>query len=514
MDSPKKGKGRQNSGESGRELEEAHRDRDRYLKIIHFLSSQYASEADLLRSTANEAVRLTSSRFGLVAEVREDLTLANRAFSDGTLRFCSVEPDALGHRIEPHTLFAKCIGQKAPIFVEGARKSGLSFPEGHVEIERLLAVPGLLEDKVVAVLAVANKAEPYDEADCTILNVLSQAACKLLTRLREEQDLRTAGRLFTAIGQQSVAGIGVIGPQGLIFANRTLECMTGYTLNQVREYGPMGFMRAIHPEHRDLVLKRHLARLRGEEGLPDTYEIKILRPDGEARWVTLSASRVVIGDVPCIAFVIIDTHALHEAEEAMATSLAKVRETLEATTKAVSRAVEARDPYTAGHQRRVSDLARAIGAELGLPPDQLDALRMAGLLHDVGKIAIPIEILAKPSTLNEVEFAILRQHPRIGYEILEPVRFPWPIHTYVLQHHERLDGSGYPDGLRGEAITLESRILAVADVVEAMASHRPYRPAIGLDKALSFIESEQGRSFDYEVVRACLRLFREKGYSL
>jgi putative nucleotidyltransferase with HDIG domain len=176
--------------------------------------------------------------------------------------------------------------------------------------------------------------------------------------------------------------------------------------------------------------------------------------------------------------------------------------------------VETRDPYTAGHQIRSADLARAIAAEMGLPQDKIDAIRMAGSIHDIGKISTPAEILSKPTKLSDLEFSLIKEHARQGYEILKDVESPWPLAEIVRQHHERMDGSGYPRGLRGEAIMVEARILAVADVVESMASHRPYRAALGLNAALEEIEKNRETLYDADVAAACLRLFREKGYQL
>jgi HD-GYP domain-containing protein (c-di-GMP phosphodiesterase class II) len=202
------------------------------------------------------------------------------------------------------------------------------------------------------------------------------------------------------------------------------------------------------------------------------------------------------------------------AEDLQSDTLAKLRTTFDGVIHTIMRAVEIRDPYTAGHQRRVADLAHAIGSELGLAGDQLDAILFAGQIHDIGKIAVPAEILAKPCKLSAMEFSLIKDHPRTAYEMLKPVVFPWPLPEIVLQHHERLDGSGYPDAVKGDAIRLEARIIAVADVVEAMASHRPYRAALGVDVALAEITKQRGRQLDAAAVDACIRLFREKGYAL
>jgi putative nucleotidyltransferase with HDIG domain len=176
--------------------------------------------------------------------------------------------------------------------------------------------------------------------------------------------------------------------------------------------------------------------------------------------------------------------------------------------------VETRDPYTAGHQRRVSDLARSIGSEMKLDEDVVDGLRMAAAIHDIGKISVPAEILSKPGKLTNLEFSLIQSHSETGYEILKDIDFPWPIARIVLEHHERINGSGYPNGTPGDKLLTESKILAVADVVESMASHRPYRPSLGINAALEEISKNSSILYDGEVVKACLRLFNERGYRL
>ncbi|MFQ5812272.1 MAG: GAF domain-containing protein [Anaerolineae bacterium] len=202
-----------------------------------------------------------------------------------------------------------------------------------------------------------------------------------------------------------------------------------------------------------------------------------------------------------------------QAQEELQHTLERLRKALGGIIQAVALTVETKDPYTAGHQRRVGNLARAIATEMGLSQEQIDGIRMAGLIHDLGKVSIPAEILSKPGRLSDFEWGIIKMHSQIGYDILKTVDFPWPVAQIVLQHHERMEGSGYPQGLSGEEIMLEARILAVADVVEAMASHRPYRPLRGLDKALEEISQNRGVLYDAEVVDVCLKLFTEKGFA-
>ena len=209
-----------------------------------------------------------------------------------------------------------------------------------------------------------------------------------------------------------------------------------------------------------------------------------------------------------------DTSEIRDHLEKNEHTLAKIRGMLGSTIRTMQMIVETKDPYTAGHQRRVANLARAIATELHLPVDRIDGIRMAGVLHDIGKLYEPEEILNKPAPLTDSEFDLIKAHPMMGYDILKKIDFAWPVASIVLQHHERLDGSGYPFGISGDDILLESRIMAVADVVEAMASPRPHREALGIDSALNEITINKGTLYDATVADACIQLFSEKGFSL
>lgn len=215
-----------------------------------------------------------------------------------------------------------------------------------------------------------------------------------------------------------------------------------------------------------------------------------------------------LADDMAYGIVALRSHAERDSmSDELQINVEKLRTALEGTVQVVASTVEVRDPYTAGHQRRVALLARAIAEEMGLSDNQINGVFMAGVVHDLGKIYVPAEILSKPKQLNDLEFNLIKTHPQVGYDLLKTIEFPWPIAQIVYQHHERLDGTGYPSGLAGEDIMIEARILAVADVVEAMASHRPYRPSRGMSKALSEISDQQGTLYDQQVVDACLKLF-------
>jgi len=201
-----------------------------------------------------------------------------------------------------------------------------------------------------------------------------------------------------------------------------------------------------------------------------------------------------------------------QAEQKLKTTYQKLKKTMDAAIDTMSKIIEAKDPYTSGHQHRVCQLAVPLARELGLPEDKIEGIRIASLIHDVGKIGLPTEILSKPGKLTDIEFSLIKDHSQVGHDILKSIDFSYPIAQIVLQHHERLDGSGYPSKLKGDEIMLEAKIIGVADVVEAMSSFRPYRPAKGIDAALGEISKNKGVLYDPEVVDACLKLFKEKGF--
>jgi len=202
----------------------------------------------------------------------------------------------------------------------------------------------------------------------------------------------------------------------------------------------------------------------------------------------------------------------NRAEEENRRALQKLRRSIIGAIHAMAMTIEIRDPYTAGHQRRVANLSRAIGKELCLSPIQIEGLGMAGVIHDIGKISIPSEILSKPANLNKLEYEIMKTHPQVGYDILKSIEFPWPLAEITLQHHERIDGSGYPVGLKENEIIFEAKILSVADVVEAMISNRPFRPARVLNFAIEEISKRRGIAYDPQVVDACLNLLNKKDF--
>jgi PAS domain S-box-containing protein len=290
--------------------------------------------------------------------------------------------------------------------------------------------------------------------------------------------------------------------------------LTGYRPEELVENRVVSYGKIIHQDDRNTVWETIQKTVKSRSKF--TLEYRIVTREGLVKWVWERGQGVFAesGALLGLEGFITDITGMKEAEKVLKATMDRLRRIMGSVIEVIIAAVEARDPYTAGHQRRVGDLARAVAAEMGLPPEEAEGIRIAGVIHDLGKISVPAEILSKPKQLNDMEFALVKEHPQKGYEILKEVDFEWPVADMVRQHHERLDGSGYPQGLKGEEIVPGAKILAVADVVEAMASHRPYRPNLGLDAALEEITSGRGVLYDPEVVDACLRLFNEKQYRL
>lgn len=268
----------------------------------------------------------------------------------------------------------------------------------------------------------------------------------------------------------------------------------------------------IPPDHSGVV--REVMKRVLETGEPDKFEILGTGANGPASaWYE---TRVVPikhdGEVVAVTQIATDITNRKKAEETLKENLEELKKILDGTVRGLGLMAEKKDPYTAGHQLRVSQLAHAIGKEIGFAKEQLDGVHTAGILHDIGKISVPSEIVTKPGPLSDVEFAVIETHCQVGHAILQTIGFPWPVAEIVFQHHERLDGSGYPLGLSGDAILIEARVLGVSDVVEAMSSYRPYRSPLGIDKALEEIFQHRGDLYDPDVADACLTLFGEKRF--
>jgi PAS domain S-box-containing protein/putative nucleotidyltransferase with HDIG domain len=326
---------------------------------------------------------------------------------------------------------------------------------------------------------------------------------------KAEKNLRESEERYRLLVENAHESIIITQGTKIVFANRAAAENTCYSVEALTSED---FTKFIHPDDVNMVGNYHMRRLNGEQ-VPSVYTFKIICKDGTVKWVELNAALIQWKKKSATLNFLNDITERKLLDEERNENYKRIKETLDATVNSIAMIVEARDPYTTGHQMRVSLLARAIAKEMGLNEDHTNFIGTAAIIHDIGKISIPSEILSKPTELTALEFELIKIHPQSGYNILKDINFPWPVATVILQHHERMNGSGYPQKLTGEDILLESRILAIADVVEAISSHRPYRPKLGIQFALEEISQNRGILYDANVVDVCLKLFAEKNFS-
>ncbi|MFY9316834.1 MAG: HD domain-containing phosphohydrolase [Burkholderiales bacterium] len=382
-----------------------------------------------------------------------------------------------------------------------------------------VAVPLLQGGSAVGVLHFcANEVNVFDDESVALFERMGENVSFALENFarkseheRAEAGMRAAEEQFRGLVEQSIAGIYIIQDRKFAYVNQRYAEIFGYaTADELVGNDP--FM-VVSEKDRDAVKQTIHGQMERGAGTV-SYSFTGLRKDGSTIEAGAHGARASHRGRPAMIGLMQDISEKKRAEDEIRQYVAKLESAFMRTVEVTMSLSDLRDPYTAGHERRVAEISVAIGAELGFDAHRQEGLRVAGYLHDVGKMAIPAEILAKPGKLSAVEFALVKGHAQVSYDILKNVEFPWPVAQVALQHHERLDGSGYPQGLKGDAILLEARILAVADVVEAMATHRPYRPGLGIEKALAEIERGRGSAYDPVVADTCLKLFRDKGYSI
>jgi len=330
-------------------------------------------------------------------------------------------------------------------------------------------------------------------------------------RLQALIELRESEQRYRALVEQSIAGVYLIQDQKLIYVNPHMAEILGY--DDATELIGQHPLIIVAEQDRDRVAENIRLRL---EGSTDriSYSFTARSKQGDTIVVGANGARATYQGRPAIVGLMQDITEKMHAEELTRQHMAQLESAFMSTVQVATNLTDVRDTYTSGHARRVGEIAALIGAELGLDARRQQGLLVAGSLHDIGKISIPMEILCTLDPLTAHERELIRKHPRTGYEILKGIDLPWPVAEVAHQHHERMDGSGYPQGLRGDAIILEARIVMVADVVESMSHARPYRPGLGLDHALAEIESGAGTLYDAVVAKTCLRLFRDNGRAL
>ena len=496
------------------------------------VSGEIGEEAAVaaLKNGANDYVmkdRLHRLLPALERELREAVSRRERARAAAALR-ASEEALTTIFQNSPVAMAIATIDEGLLLDMNDAylRLTGYGREEliGHTALELGLWIDSGDRDRIVAEVTQHRRVQGYPLLLCVkgggIVHLLFSAEkvniggtpCLLSSAIDISERLR-AEEKYRSLFENSPAGIYQLTEQGkMVTANRALAHMLGYATPEelIKDVTDAAHQLYVRPEDRDNLLEAIDKR-----GQVTGYELQWRRRDGREIWLSANV-RPIRSDTGAILLyetIAEDITARRQAEKAQRESVERLRKTLEATIMAMASVVETRDPYTAGHQRRTANLSAAIAGLMGMEAARIEGLRMAGLIHDLGKIAVPAEILSRPTKLTATEFALIKVHSQAGYDILKEIEFPWPIARMILEHHERLDGSGYPQGLKGKEVILpEARIIAVADVVESMAFHRPYRPALGIDAALQEIDQNGGRLYDPEVVAACIRLFRDKRF--
>lgn len=453
------------------------------------ITERKQAEQELRESEArlNEAQRIAQ-----IGSWELDLITNTLCWSDEIYRMFDLKPEQFSSTYEA---FLDTIHPDDRAFVDKAYTESVKNKTPYDIVHRLPLKDGTLK-------FVNERCKTfYDDAGKAVRSIGTTQ--DITERKKVEEALRESETKFREMAELLPEVVYECDAQGNItFANKVAFEKFGYTRGDFRK--GLNMQQFIAPDDRKRVGENIEKIFRGIKRGP--FEYIALRKDGSEFPITTYSSPIIRDGKPVgLRGIIIDITVRKQAEE-------RLKKIINATIETVSKTIEAKDPYTSGHQHKVSQLATAIAKELNLSPDKIEGIRIASLIHDIGKIGIPSEILSKPITLTDKEFNLLKDHSQIGYDILKPIDFSYPIAQIVLQHHERIDGSGYDQGLKGNKILLEARIIGVADVVEAMSSHRPYRPALGIEKALEEISQNKGILYDPEVSDACLRLFKEKGF--
>ena len=483
------------------------------------------SEEELFPKICRVAVEFGGMRtawIGLVDQASQRVNLV-ATYGEGTEYLEDVRISVDAGSAFGHGLVGTAMRENRPVWCQDYLDDPMTAP-WHERAARAgwgsMATLPLRRNGVVigAFALLSTEVNPFDEAARDLLVematdigfALDNFSRESRRRLAEDR-LRAAEEQFRGLVEQAIAGIFIIQDGKLVYVNpRCAEIVDQGTTDELIGTDPLSWVADADRSK----IAENLRRLLDGEAQSAALEFGAVRRDGVVIEVGANAARAAHEGRPAIIGMLQDISEKKRAEERIQHYLAQLETAFMSTVEVATTLSEMRDPYTAGHERRVGKIAAAIGAELGFDDRRIEGLRVAGYLHDIGKITIPAEILSKPGKLSQIEFRLIQSHPQSSYDVLKDVQFPWPVAAVALQHHERIDGSGYPQGLKGDAILLEARILAVADVIEAMSSHRPYRPGLGIDKALAEIERGRGSAYDADVADACLRLFRESGYQL
>ncbi len=477
--------------------------------LLRITQYQAKSTQDFLDYALDEAIRLTDSRLGYIYFYDDgEKKFSLNTWSKEVMKECTVVGAPNVYDLDKTGIWGEAVRQARPIVVndfQAPHPLKRGYPEGHAHLHKYMTVPVFNSGRIVAVAGVANKEADYDEADIRQLTLLMDSVWRITEQKKSELACHQAEEKYRNIVENAQEGIFQSTREGrFLTANQAMAAILDYESPEdlMKSVTDLDVQIYTDPEdRRELLLAAEM------EGQVAGFEAQYLRKDGSPIWVSIN-KRAVRDEKGRLLFY----EGFVEDITSRKISMEQIRRALGATVQAIAVTVEARDPYTAGHQRRVADLARVIAVEMRLSHDQIEGLRMAGIIHDLGKITVPSEILSKPTRLTELECSLVKTHSEAGFNILKDIEFPWPVARIVLEHHERINGSGYPYGKSGDTLLTESKILMVADVVEAMASDRPYRAGLGIDSALDEISRHRGILYDPEVVDTCLWLFREQNY--
>jgi PAS domain S-box-containing protein/putative nucleotidyltransferase with HDIG domain len=468
------------------------------------ISSKFIDEiSDLVLESAR---RFTGSKIGYAGYIEPETGhLICPTLTREIWKICRVPDKDIVFK-EFAGLWGWVLNNRKPLIINAPAEDPRSIgtPLGHLSIHRFLSAPAIYNGMLAGQIALANSDREYAEQDLKLIERLAELYASAINRKRSEDELVLRAQLLDSANDSIV----LHDFEGRLHYVNEVACrFYGYTSEELLQKKVFDLNVVESAED-------HQFRLNELKTKGRAVFDAVFGKDGAHIPVEVNSSIIDIGGKQFVLSVARDITERKRAEERLRESFTKLAKTFEQTVESLASIAEMRDPYTAGHQVRVAKLACEIASEIGMSEEQVNAIRTAALIHDIGKIIVPSEILNKPGTLSVLERSFVEAHAQASYEVLKTIEFEFPIAEIILQHHEKLDGSGYPQGLSGDSILKEARVLTVADIVEAMASYRPYRPALPLKTALEEISSHRGTLYDADVVDACLRLFLEKGLSL